>query len=141
MDALHTNQLFNTEFNRMNGIYRNIIQKFNMPECQFWILYALYTENKSLTQSEIKEYLCFPKQTIHSSIHKLMKQNFITLIETHGKKKFFSLTNEGRKLAEETVGIVQKKEILTFEDFSEEERELFISLFSRYCDLLEKEAL
>ena len=141
MDALHTNQLFNTEFNRMNGIYRILTQKFSMPECQFWILYALYEKRKPLTQSELKEYLISPKQTIHSSIQKLMEQNFITLTKTHGKKKYFSLTEEGRKLAEETVGTVQKKEILAFEGFSEEEREQFISLLSRYCDLLEKEAL
>ena len=112
-----------------------------MPECQFWILYALYEKRKPLTQSELKEYLISPKQTIHSSIQKLMEQNFITLTKTHGKKKYFSLTEEGRKLAEETVGTVQKKEILAFEGFSEEEREQFISLLSRYCDLLEKEAL
>lgn len=141
MDALHTNQLFNTEFNRMNGIYRILTQKYSMPECQFWILYALYEKRKPLTQSELKEYLISPKQTIHSSIQKLMEQNFITLTKTHGKKKYFSLTEEGRKLAEETVGTVQKKEILAFEGFSEEEREQFISLLSRYCDLLEKEAL
>lgn len=141
MDALHTNQLFNTEFNRMNGIYRILTQKYSMPECQFWILYALYEKRKPLTQSELKEYLISPKQTIHSSIQKLMEQNFITLTKTHGKKKYFSLTEEGRKLAEETVGTVQKKEILDFEGFSEEEREQFISLLSRYCDLLEKEAL
>lgn len=141
MDALHTNLLFNTEFNRMNGIYRILTQKYSMPECQFWILYALYEKRKPLTQSELKEYLISPKQTIHSSIQKLMEQNFITLTKTHGKKKYFSLTEEGRKLAEETVGTVQKKEILAFEGFSEEEREQFISLLSRYCDLLEKEAL
>ena len=141
MDALHTNQLFNTEFNRMNGIYRILTQKYSMPECQFWILYALYEKRKPLTQSELKEYLISPKQTIHSSIQKLMEQNFITLTKTHGKKKYFSLTEEGRKLAEETVGTVQKKEILAFEGFSEEEREQFISLLSRYCDLLEKESL
>lgn len=141
MDALHTNQLFNTEFNRMNGIYRILTQKYSMPECQFWILYALYEKRKPLTQSELKEYLISPKQTIHSSIQKLMEQNFITLTKTHGKKKYFSLTEEGRKLAEETVGTVQKKEILAFKGFSEEEREQFISLLSRYCDLLEKEAL
>ena len=141
MNALHTNQLFNTEFNRMNGIYRILTQKYSMPECQFWILYALYEKEKPLTQSELKEYLISPKQTIHSSIQKLMEQNFITLTETQGKKKYFSLTEEGRKLAEETVGTVQKKEILAFEGFSEEEREQFISLLSRYCDLLEKEAL
>lgn len=141
MDALHTNQLFNTEFNRMNGIYRILTQKYSMPECQFWILYALYAEDRPLTQSEIKEYLFSPKQTIHSSIQKLTERKFIELKETQGKKKYFSLTEEGRRFSEETVGIVQKKEILAFEGFSEEEREQFLSLYSRYCDLLEKEAL
>lgn len=141
MDALHTNQLFNTEFNRMNGIYRILTQKYSMPECQFWILYALYAEDRPLTQSEIKEYLFSPKQTIHSSIQKLTERKFIELKETQGKKKYFSLTEEGRRFSEETVGVVQKKEILAFEGFSSEEREQFLSLYSRYCDLLEKEAL
>lgn len=141
MDSLHANQLFNTEFNKMNGIYRNLTQKYSMPECQFWILYALYTEEKPLTQSELKAYLFSPKQTVHSSIQKLTEQNFIILKETKGKKKYYSLTKEGRIFAHKTVGQVQYYEIKALDGFSEKEREQFIRLFSRYCDLLESEAL
>lgn len=144
MNSKQTNYEFNVLYNKMTGIYHDIIKKFNLSECQFWILYALNVENKPLSQSEISAYLISPKQTIHSSIHKLIENDYISLKETNGIKKYYSLTKKGKQLSKKTVLPVIQIEIETFDTFSERERNQFILMFKKYnekLDAISKEAL
>lgn len=141
MNASQANKEFNTLYNRMNGIYRNIVRKYNMSDCQFWIFYALYIEERPLTQGELTEYLLAPKQTIHSAIQKMVDCNYILLRETSGKKKYFELTTLGHDIAEKTVKNVVQSEVNVLEKLTLEEREQMIHTITRYCDLLEKEAI
>ncbi len=139
MDALQTNHKYNELYNKMTGVYRTIVKQYNMSECQFWILYALTEEQRPLAQSELMRYLTFPKQTIHSAIHKLIDENMILLQETNGNKKLYILSKQGKELAEKTVKVVIQDEINVFKSFSEEERNQFIALTQKYIDLLESE--
>lgn len=141
MNAIETNQSFNTLYNKMNGIYHTIVKQYKMSECQFWILYALTVENKPLSQIELISYLIAPKQTIHSAIHKMISEEYISLKETSGTKKYYTLTQKGKQLAKNTVTKVIENETLVFDTFSEEERTTFISLLSRYIQQMERISL
>lgn len=137
MNAILTNHKYNELFNKMTGVYRIIVKQYDMSECQFWILYALTEEQKPLTQSELMRYINFPKQTIHSAIHKLIDENIILLQEINGNKKSYVLSKQGKELSEKTVQIVIQDEINVFEQFTEEERQQFLSLTQKYIELLE----
>lgn len=138
MNSKETNLKYNILYNQNVGIYHKIVKHYNLSECQFWILYALNVENKPLSQSELCAYLISPKQTIHSSIQKLILDGYITLKETTGKKKMYFLTNTGKKLSNKTVRNVIQIEERLFETFSEKERKDIIHLFQKYNDTLEK---
>ena len=138
MNAIECNHQYNETFNKMNAVYHNIAKQFHMSDTQFWILYALTEENKALTQSELMRYLTAPKQTIHSAIHKLINDNYISLQETKGKKKLYDLTVEGKLLASKTVKKVIEDEIEIFDIFTNEEREKFLLFTQKYISLLEK---
>lgn len=144
MDSIKANYEFNILYNQMSGIYHNLVKDSKLSECQFWILYALTEENKPLTQSELSSYLISPKQTIHSSLNTLLTNNLISLTETNGRKKYYSLTKKGKELSNSTVLPIIKKEIDTFNFFTENERNKFINLFNKFVkqlDYLSKESL
>lgn len=138
MNSKKTNACFNDLYNRMNGIYRSIAKKYNLSECQFWILYALSVENRPLTQTELRSYLIEPKQTIHSAMHKMLDDEIIVLQQTSGKKKYFTLSEKGKLLADKTVNIVIFHEEKAFDTFTNQEREMLIHLFEKYIDEIER---
>lgn len=137
MNAIQTNHQYNELFNKMTGVYHTIVKQYDMSECQFWILYALTEEQNPLTQSELMRYINAPKQTIHSAIHKLIDEKMILLQEINGKKKSYILSQQGKELSKKTVQIVIQDEINVFEQFTEEERNQFLSLTQKYIELLE----
>lgn len=137
MNSIQANYEFNILYNKMTGIYHDMVKRYNMSECQFWILYALNEENRPLTQSEIVAYLFSPKQTIHSSIQRLLEEELITLKETSGKKKYYTLTNKGKQLSKTTVYPVIQAEIQSFESITEKQRNEFISTCKKMILTLE----
>lgn len=141
MNAVEANQSFNTLYNQMSGIYHAIVKQYKMSECQFWILYALTVEEKPLSQAELIRYLIAPKQTIHSAIHKMISEEYITLKEISGTKKYYMLTKKGNELSSHTVKKVILDEIHVFDAFTEEERKTFISLLTKYIQQMERTSL
>lgn len=137
MNSTQANYEFNLLFNKMTGIYHDMVKKCHMSDCQFWILYALNEENRPLTQSEIGSYLYSPKQTIHSSIQKLLEEELITLKETSGKKKYYVLTTKGKQLSKTTVLPVIQGEMRSFDCLTEKQRNDFISSCKKMIQVLE----
>ena len=70
-----------------------------------WVLYFLSSAGKDLTQQDLIDRMMFPKQTVNSAVAKLAEQGPLTLTPILGtrNKKSLSLTEEGKKLAEDTV--------------------------------------
>lgn len=141
MNTVEINRRFNAMYNHMSGIYREVIKKYSMSECQFWILYALSSEGRPLNQKELQSYLIAPKQTIHSAIHRMLDEGYILLKETSGKRKFFELTEKGTQLASVSVSKVLEMEFTVLNEFTPEERNTLLSLSEKYIRLFEKEAL
>lgn len=140
MNCVETNYQFNLLYNQMTGVYHRIVKKYNLSECTFWILYALNVENRPLTQAELSAYLIAPKQTIHSSLHKMLEDDLLLLKETNGKKKYYALTKEGKKISKTTVQLLIKKEDQAFGCLNEKERDEFIRIFQKMLQYLEQYA-
>ena len=128
---------FNEVMKENNDLYSNLAKKFKMSDCMLWILYILREENKVLTQSDICNMMCIPKQTVNSSLKKMEAEGYIELLNINDKRsKQVSLTEKGLDLANNTVDIIISKENNALSKMDKEEQALFINLFKKYKDLL-----
>ena len=102
---------FNEVMKENNDLYSNLAKKFKMSDCMLWILYILREENKVLTQSDICNMMCIPKQTVNSSLKKMEAEGYIELLNINDKRsKQVSFTEKGLDLANNTVDIIISKE-------------------------------
>ena len=128
---------FNEVMKENNDLYSNLAKKFKMSDCMLWILYILREENKVLTQSDICNMMCIPKQTVNSSLKKMEAEGYIELLNINDKRsKQVSLTEKGLDLANNTVDIIISKENNALSKMDEKEQELLINLLRKFSDLL-----
>ena len=128
---------FNEVMKENNDLYSNLAKKFKMSDCMLWILYILREENKVLTQSDICNMMCIPKQTVNSSLKKMEAEGYIELLNINDKRsKQVSLTEKGLDLANNTVDIIISKENNSLSKMDEKEQELLINLLRKFNDLL-----
>ena len=130
---------FNEVMKENNDLYSNLAKKFKMSDCMLWILYILREENKVLTQSDICNMMCIPKQTVNSSLKKMEAEGYIELLNINDKRsKQVSFTEKGLDLANNTVDIIISKENNALSKMDKEEQALFINLFKKYKDLFKE---
>ena len=128
---------FNEAMKENNDLYSNLAKKFKMSDCMLWILYILREENKVLTQSDICNMMCIPKQTVNSSLKKMEAEGYIELLNINDKRsKQVSFTEKGLDLANNTVDIIISKENNALSKMDEKEQELLINLLRKFNDLL-----
>ena len=134
-------QMLNRLYKESDGIYRGLATAYGLSETAFWILYAISHAEKPFTQNDIYEEWYFPVQTINSAISKLAKTGFVKLEAIPGtrNRKQILLTEEGRKFVSNTISRVDEIESRAFSRFSEEERELYLSLFIKHVNNLKEE--
>ena len=118
---------FNEVMKENNDLYSNLAKKFKMSDCMLWILYILREENKVLTQSDICNMMCIPKQTVNSSLKKMEAEGYIELLNINDKRS---------KQANNTVDIIISKENNALSKMDEKEQELLINLLRKFNDLL-----
>ena len=122
-----------------DDLYRNLAKKFKMSDCMIWILYILREDDRSVTQSDICNMMCLPKQTVNSSLKKMESEGYIELLNINDKRsKQVCLTEKGVDLANNTVDIIISKENNALSKMDKEEQALFINLFKKYKDLLKE---
>ena len=127
---------FNEVMKENNDLYSNLAKKFKMSDCMLWILYILREENKVLTQSDICNMMCIPKQTVNSSLKKMEAEGYIELLNINDKRsKQVSFTEKGLDLANNTVDIIISKENNALSKMDEKEQELLINLLRKFNDL------
>ena len=117
---------FEIEYNKLASYYK-------LSDSSFWILYELYENKEGCTQKELYTEWCLNKQTINSSVKYLTKEGYIALENLDNSKKFkkLKLTEEGMKLAKNTIGKVMKLEEKAFENIDENEMDRVINFFKK----------
>ena len=113
---------------------------FGMNNTAFWVLYTLSRADKPVTQNDPCEEWFFPAQTINSAVSGLVKKELVRLEPIPGtrNRKSIVLTEAGRELCGRTISIVDEIERAAMLGFTEEERELYLSLFRRHLENLKK---
>lgn len=54
-------------YNENTLLYHRLARACGLPDCAFWLLYTLRSEEAPLTQTQLSEQLSLPKQTVNSA--------------------------------------------------------------------------
>ena len=60
-------------YNENTLLYHRLARTCGLPDCAFWLLYTLRSEEAPLTQTQLSEQLSLPKQTVNSALKKLVE--------------------------------------------------------------------
>ena len=60
-------------YNENTLLYHRLARACGLPDCAFWLLYTLRSEEAPLTQTQLSEQLSLPKQTVTSALKKLVR--------------------------------------------------------------------
>lgn len=132
---------YNSIYKDTDQVYHQFARAFGLSDCAFWILYLLEESDRTYTQAEICDTLSFARQTVNSALKSMQAQGTIHLVpDEHSKKnKLVCLTPQGEQFVRVTVDRVIDAELSTLEQFSPEERELFLNLNHKYAVCLRRE--
>ena len=131
----------NRAVGRNKDFYKKIAHYYNISETTQFLLYLIYTEEKSYTQLELSHRARLPVQTVNSAISKLEKKGIITLekVSGQGRSKLVKLTSDGEIFVQEKVMPLLNSEIRDIERLSEKEYEQLIYLLNKYITYLFEE--
>lgn len=131
----------NAKFKKLDDLYHALSVKNNMSDSALWILYTLRIVGKPITQSELCSYLFQSKQTINSSLKKLVENEYLTFeISPNNKKnKLIILTEKGEKIVEKVVDPIIVAESNALSKIGDKRRTIFLDIYEDYCNLLKEE--
>lgn len=93
---------FNSLYKEWGEIYHKISAKLGLSDSEFLIFYALVELNLN-RQKDISEYFCISKQTINSSVKKLVKAGIVELKTAKGRDMQITFTDTGKNFAKEKI--------------------------------------
>ena len=134
-------EITNRQFNECNALYHAVAQRCGLSDAAFWVLYALCTTHEPQTQNRMAAEWGQPKQTLNSAVAAMVKKGLVELCPGKGAHsgKLVTLTDEGRALAERTVGPVIAAEEKAIRAFGLASAEEMHRLAQRHLECLQRE--
>jgi len=123
----------------IESVYHNAALKFGLADSAQFILYTICYLGDNCPLNEVVKMTGISKQTVNSALRNMEKQGLIRLMQATPKTKNVALTQNGEKLAEETVLQLMKIEDDVFSAWSNEDVQKYLELNERFLkDLKEK---
>lgn len=128
-------------YNENTLLYQRLARACGLPDCAFWLLYTLRSEEAPLTQTQLSEQLSLPKQTVNSALKKLVEEGVLRLEAADGnlKNKRVCLTEAGEAFLRRTVDRVFGVESAAAARLTEEERSALVALSQKLLDAFRAE--
>ena len=128
-------------YNENTLLYHRLPRACRLPDCAFWLLYTLRSEEAPLTQTQLSEQLSLPKQTVNSALKKLVEEGVLRLEAADGnlKNKRVCLTEAGEAYLRRTVDRVFGVESAAAARLTEEERSALVALSQKLLDAFRAE--
>ena len=128
-------------YNENTLLYNRLARACGLPDCAFWLLYTLRSEEAPLTQTQLSEQLSLPKQTVNSALKKLVEEGVLRLEAADGnlKNKRVCLTEAGETFLRRTVDRVFGVESAAAARLTEEERSALVALSQKLLDAFRAE--
>ena len=128
-------------YNENTLLYHRLARACGLPDCAFWLLYTLRSEEAPLTQTQLSEQLSLPKQTVNSVISGMVKKGYVELEAIPGtkNKKIIRLTQAGDEYGRSVVLQINGAEQRAVGRMSKQERQACVELFAKYIMLVREE--
>lgn len=133
----HELKEFVRQAREIDQLFHQFALQVQLSDSEFFVLYTLLEENEGCLQKDICDMYYINKQTIHSTIKKLEKENVIYLKPVHRGKGIY-LTDKGKKLIDEKIKPIAIKENDIFEQMDSQERRELIRITEKYIAGLRK---
>ncbi|MGN0628633.1 MAG: MarR family winged helix-turn-helix transcriptional regulator [Oscillospiraceae bacterium] len=126
---------------QIDELYHAAAERMGLSDSAFTIMYGLYEAGRPCTQKEICERWGLNKQTVNSSVKKLVEQGVLRAAPSgeNFREKLIFFTEKGGSLADRTVAKIMDAERAAFEKFSEEERQAAVALSEKQLRFMREE--
>ena len=138
-DISTTLREFNHHYKESTDIYRTAALKLGLSDSAMEILYSIVELGNGCLQRDICQITYLPKQTVHSSIQKLVKDGYLLLEPGKGRSMHIQVTAAGQTLLANTIYPLIHSEETAFSCMTQEERKQFLTLEAKYLASLRKE--
>ena len=126
-------EAFNQVFKEYQNLYDDIALQIGVSQSAFDVLWALCEQGEGLLQRDICKYTYIGKQTVNSSVHKLVASGLLRLEHAEvGRGMHVYFTEEGRRFADAHVVPVLEADERAFAESPQEDREAIVRLAGRY---------
>lgn len=122
---------FNQVAREIDAAYHLAAKQIGLSDSQRDILYILCQEQAS--QADICNMTGLSKQTVNSSVQHMVRDGYLQPLSGEKNEKL-KLTETGSAFAERTIAKLIHAENAVFSSWSEENRELFITLNRNYLE-------
>ena len=122
----------------INSLYHEAAVKMGISDSVQNILYVLCEKDGQCLQSEISKLTGISRQTINSAIRKLEKEEIVYLEQGKGRNTILRLTEKGKIFSSEKITPLHEIENKIWNDWTEEERQQYLTLTKKYRDGLKK---
>ena len=128
------------DFNKINKecdeLYHNVASKMGISDSAFSIFYTLYDLGDGCLQKDICYEFFANKQTVNSSIRKLVQEGYIYLEQGAGRDKHIFLTEAGKQFIAKYIVPVVQKENAAFTALKDAEQKELLRLTNIYVESL-----
>ena len=126
------------DFDRLNRqideLYHEIAAKRGLSDSAYGILQAMLVLGEGCTQTAVCRYACLNKQTVNSSVRRMVQDGLIELRRGEGREMHMHLTVQGKRMMRERVLPVERAESEVFDEMPVEDQRTILRLMSHYLD-------
>ena len=118
-----------------------VMNKYGCTHSQNAVMfYIIKNQDRDIYQKDIEEAFGIRRSSVSAILTHLEKKGFIarTSVEKDGRLKKISLTNEGRKMVEDTVKLIHDFEESLLSDISEDELDTFYNVLYKLAYAVDK---
>lgn len=129
------NIALNQIMKRLDEQYHAYAVHCGLSDPAFWVLYILFEAAEPVTQNDLAQAWCYPKQTINFTITSLTKKGIVRLEQRSGihSGKTVKLTEEGTALCQKVIAPLMEAEERSLLRLTEAERTALVSLNEKQC--------
>ena len=125
----------NRIYREMESIYHEICVKAGISDTDFIVLYSIVEFEDGCCQREIAKQYSISRQTVNSSVKKLVQNGCVVLESGKGHDKQIVLTEKGKAMAKQKIIPVMEAEAGVFMHMTEEERKKLLRLNAKYMEI------
>lgn len=139
MDSFMLFQEFYHQDQAVDGFYHELAQRQGLSDSAFAVLWSIQELGEGCAQRDVCRHFCLTKQTVNSSVRKLEREGFLSLLPGEGREVRICLTDRGRALVREKIVPIMEAERAAAESVTPEEWRTILRLtekwFSRFREL------